>query len=563
MHLGRLSVTAFQRLKAPFTLDLSRPGLTLVLGENGVGKSLYLVEALLWAGWGKMARHGDRAVTDDAMHPLRGADVSLEIGGLKVHRRRAPKGAAKVTVETLAGASPGASRDPSKRGADLEAWLGLDYRAFQSAVVIHGERVPAQDEPAAQMALLESVLRLSDLAEASERARKQATKVEQELAVVQREVALRREAAQEAASALDTLEDEAALRKEVEALKAAHEIAVQSAAGGKGLQSALEAARQKEGWARVQAGEATGAATARAQTVRSIQASIESAICPTCGRPMDGAGELDTLRAKLLDAAAAHAEAEVAAGHAQSQVREAQQAVLAADRAMDAYRRFQAEAARLEAEVEAAEGRLRLHRSARAGLERRAAAAQAKLEESLGREAPLAVEAGRLRFWVEGFGRGGLQAEISAAALPVLNAAAARYAQWLTGGTLGVQFQTLRTARDEPIIQVTGAEAPTYRGLSRGQKRRVNLIVAWALRAVARWRLGAPINVAVYDEVFDGMDEAGIRAAAGVLQSEAEAGQSIFVITHSPTLRALFPATRIIRVSRDGPGAEATVEVEA
>jgi len=164
-------------------------------------------------------------------------------------------------------------------------------------------------------------------------------------------------------------------------------------------------------------------------------------------------------------------------------------------------------------------------------------------------------------FWVQGYGRDGLQAEIFAAAAPVLNHAAARYAQALTNNLTTVQFNPLRGSKREDLVRISGQSAQTYDGLSSGEKQRVNLILAWSLRALARWRLPAPLNFAVYDEVFDNVDEAGLKVIVRLLQDEAAAGGTVFVVTHNPALKALLPGARVLRVTRKNN--ESTVEYVA
>jgi DNA repair exonuclease SbcCD ATPase subunit len=89
-----------------------------------------------------------------------------------------------------------------------------------------------------------------------------------------------------------------------------------------------------------------------------------------------------------------------------------------------------------------------------------------------------------------------------------------------------------------------------YEGLSNGERRRADLITALALRACARWRLSESVNISVLDEVFDGLDESGMRRMLEVLQQDIAEIGSVFVVTHRQELKAMFPGCRAIKVER-------------
>jgi DNA repair exonuclease SbcCD ATPase subunit len=166
------------------------------------------------------------------------------------------------------------------------------------------------------------------------------------------------------------------------------------------------------------------------------------------------------------------------------------------------------------------------------------------------------AEAGTYRFWAAGFSRTGLQADLVASATPVFNAAAARHAQALTAGQILVTFDPFRATNREDLVRIAGASAPTYAGLSRGEKERVDLIIALSLRDLARWRLPEPVQFAVYDECWDHMDMAGLRAVASMLQADAAIGATVIVVTHNPSFAALFPSAKILRVTKQNGEAD-------
>jgi len=162
-------------------------------------------------------------------------------------------------------------------------------------------------------------------------------------------------------------------------------------------------------------------------------------------------------------------------------------------------------------------------------------------------------EAETADFWSKAFTSGdGLKAEILGSAAPVLNAAALKYSELLTDGTIRVEFNALRGKKTEDLIRLSGnTSAPRYEGLSSGEKRRVDLIVALSLRTLARWRLSTPVNIGLMDEVFDTLDEAGLNRVSSVVQMDTDELSSLFVVTHNPTLKSMFPGAKTWRIVRE------------
>jgi DNA repair exonuclease SbcCD ATPase subunit len=144
-----------------------------------------------------------------------------------------------------------------------------------------------------------------------------------------------------------------------------------------------------------------------------------------------------------------------------------------------------------------------------------------------------------------------LKAEILGAAAPVLNEAADRYSNVLSDGALRVEFTTLRESRSENLLRIRrGHDMCAYESLSNGERRRVDLTIALALRSCARWRIAEPINLSVWDEVFDKLDESGMRRAVEVLQRDLSELETVFVITHSAAFKAMFGGANTIKVVR-------------
>lgn len=567
MRFDKLTVLALRGYRAPFEIDLGTPGLVIVEADNrdgggvwdsnGSGKSMALVEAPLWCLFGKMSRHGNVAVGDQIVHPIRGADVALSLWAgdqqIGIRRMRTPKGQGKVQVTAPV------SRDPSRRADDVAAILGLDYRAFCAAVVITGEDALAGASFKEQMEVLEAVLRLDELSEASAKRAAEATALERQLAgaVVETRAAMRAvEAAQEVLRNLKDSEAAALLVEQAATLRRTIQEAEEARARLPDLAAVVE-----EQWARVRRCQskkdevlAEQAGIARRQAEVSRQAAA-SDTCQTCQRPFNNAEEiarsrraaLDTLKAlkeelEALGPKHVNAERDLRAADVKRQAVEEEYARLKDP--LDRLPQMQDLLAQAEAAVAGHAEQVRLAEEA---LARETAGHQRAIET----EADLTRRAWKKRFWAVAFGRDKLQADIFQAGVPVLDEAGERYSTLLTGGTIRVAFNPLRESQTEGLIRISGASAPTYKGLSGGEKQRVNLIVALSIRALARWRLPEPINFSVYDETFDKIDAAGLAIVAQILQQEAETG-TVFVVTHNPALKRLFPTARILQVIREG-----------
>lgn len=574
MIFRRLIVRAFNRFREPFEIPFDLGGIVFVEGvnfdgrgtasSNGSGKSLAIVEAPLWCLFGKMARYGDRAVGDQAAHPLNGADVSvvLERNGveIEIHRGRTSKGKASFS------ASASVSKDVQRRLDEVGDLLGLDYRAFRAAVIVSGGESLASASFAEQMTVLESVLRVDELSEAAKRASEEASILEGQRAVAAVGLQGKKASLATAEEALGSLRDSAArdaLLQQAQRYRDA--ILVAEAANGKLPELQAEVTRRHQ--ALEEAAKAShkikseqGAITGR-QAAASLRTTARTA-CPTCQRAFDNAEEIaraveaakEELRQlgqdfEALGLRGAEIERKARAAdlqliEARRQLQEASSLAHTASPNRLSLRQIEQALAAHEASIVAAEGRVET-------LKKEVDAAEIEVLD-------LQHAYARKKFWALHFGRDRLQAMLFQSAAPVLNEAAARYAQALTGGEILVSFNTIRGSRTEDVIRIEGGSAPTYEGLSAGEKERVNLIVALSIRALARWRLPEPINVTVYDETFDRIDEAGLEVVAKLLQEEAQTS-TIFVVSHNPALKLLFPGSRVVRVTRKNR--EATVEV--
>jgi DNA repair exonuclease SbcCD ATPase subunit len=584
MKFHYLDVHAFNRIKTAYRLPLHNQGLVLVEGENrdggslipgnGAGKSLSIVETLTWGMHGRMVRYDDQQVTVEAVHPVRGADVALEVElrnlHHRVHRQRPPNGAARLTLTTQDPSSGEwmplpQSKDP-RRDA-VEALFGLDYTAFRYAVVVQGSDALAADGFSTQMAVLETLLRLDELGVASEEARRRTTQRDKDLAVARATASGAARSLEEAEETLRLLEevaagDVAARQQEEVDLQRRRAAAVNAQALLPDAQKLVAATGAKMEQARQARIVADSAATPLIKERQQLEKRLGSLVCPSCNRPYGTKAEAEKQQAKTTARITAIDEELQVLGRTKDAAdrifQELNQKQYAQAEEVRRLERATATLADIDAQLAALADREKERTKHREFLEGRITALRAEVDTAQAATAELAVLHRRSSVWVAGYGRDGLQADLFALGVPELNRAAQRYSEALTGQHLRVSFNPQRESRRDNLILIEGATAPTYKGCSRGEKERINLIVAFSLRALARWRLGEPINLSVFDEVFDHVDPGGLQAIATLLQAEiAATGGTIFVVTHNPTLKALFPGAKLMRVVREG--GEATV----
>lgn len=160
-----------------------------------------------------------------------------------------------------------------------------------------------------------------------------------------------------------------------------------------------------------------------------------------------------------------------------------------------------------------------------------------------------------LQFWQEGFSTRGLRSLMMDSVLPFLNAKLVQYTNAITSGNIEVQFKAQRTLKsgkqkEEFHVDVQNKYgAKQYKQLSAGERAKVDLVVGLALQDMAAAHSRTPVNVAFFDEAFEGLDAAGCDRVMALLSNIAKHRESIFVITHNEAFKAY--VTRCIRVVKE------------
>lgn len=299
---------------------------------------------------------------------------------------------------------------------------------------------------------------------------------------------------------------------------------------------------------------------------------LEDTTCPTCEQPVTPA-HVDALVRRIRAALPATQETYSKAQQRVSKMCDAVEAAQKAVRqAREAHQKYQDERQRLQLAHERAEAVKDKLEDARKALRklREQTSDFSKLIEEENEKLQAAKKASAelkdkrslferrlatLRFWEEGFGNKGLRSLLLDSALPYLNAKLERYSNALTQGNITVQFQTQRElksggSREELHVAVTNRfGADGYKMQSIGERAKVDLIVGLALQDMASSRSRVPVNVAFFDEVFDGIDPVGVDRVVDVLTGLDR--PSAFIITHQDSLRAYFSRTVKV-VKRNG-----------
>jgi len=136
-------------------------------------------------------------------------------------------------------------------------------------------------------------------------------------------------------------------------------------------------------------------------------------------------------------------------------------------------------------------------------------------------------------YWVSAFKSDGIRSLAMKDLIPVLNQEMDRVMEYLEGKRARVQFD------DDMELIITDWETgdpTTYRKISGGMKKRVNIAIACAFRETIRAASGCDLSLFVVDESADALDTPGKLGFVDLLQDMSEES-TIWVITHDKVLR--------------------------
>lgn len=129
---------------------------------------------------------------------------------------------------------------------------------------------------------------------------------------------------------------------------------------------------------------------------------------------------------------------------------------------------------------------------------------------------------------------------------PFLNEKANEYMATLSGSDIEILFTTQTTNKDGSIsdkfdIEILNSNGGNlYKANSEGEKKRIDLAISFAIQDLVLSKSDMKTNIALYDEVFEGLDEIGSENVIKLLKDRQQRVESIFVITHDSHLKSMF-----------------------
>jgi len=138
------------------------------------------------------------------------------------------------------------------------------------------------------------------------------------------------------------------------------------------------------------------------------------------------------------------------------------------------------------------------------------------------------------------FSTTGVRGTILEEVTPFLNDQTAKYLGTLSDGNINANWSTLVAnakgeLREKFAIEVTNAKGgKSFKLLSGGERRKVQLATALALQDLVGRRATKQIELMLLDEIDIGLDPAGVERLMAVLEEKARERGSVFVISHSP-----------------------------
>lgn len=163
---------------------------------------------------------------------------------------------------------------------------------------------------------------------------------------------------------------------------------------------------------------------------------------------------------------------------------------------------------------------------------------------------------------VKVYSNAGVKSHVLDLITPFLNKRGNEYLSILSGPEMELIFSTQTKNKDGSVsdkfdLQVINhAGGDDYKSQSEGEKKRADLSIALALQDFVASK--TKINFALYDEVFDALDEVGSENVVTLLRERQKTVGTIFVITHSEHLKPLFE--KVITITKDKNGQSTITE---
>lgn len=596
IHFNELLINNFQSL-GDVRIDLSQPGLIFVQGRNeddpadsnGSGKST-LPEALYWCLTSRSLREytGDDVIRWSADPQTCTVNTSLDVDNKPfwVKRGRGPK-----ELKLFEGENDVSCRLDADTDKQIQKLFGRSKDVLQHSVFLTSDlrtRFMALSFPD-RIRLIEQVtdseiysvihgyakadheaaLRRRTKAENDiEQANKSLVAHNERLRVLNGQIIEAKRSQEEELAALKTKLTGAVGRRDAkqEEARSADERLRAASAKIQDIAGELnDAQTEANGVEKAIAGKKASLARMSEQ-LEQKQKLLKAGLCPTCGQKID----VHTPVAVDIDEITAKCEEEkevtkgfrddlfIANGRVSGIQREHQVLLQEMKAAQHALSTATAELSRLTSEVEQVKRLMHDVRSSATDLDAKRDEAKRtifevkqQLEEAEQHKTEAERDVRHYGWLLEAFSTEGIRAKmLTTVTLPFLNQRLEEYAEKLG---LPCQLSNQRETKsvgtqDKLDVVLTGKR--TYRGLSRGEKRKVDLAIQLAFNDLAIATGGSHINLLVCDEIIDPLDETGVNFLVEILTKKAE-NMCILLMSHKPHLGASFP-TRWTVVKQNG-----------
>lgn len=566
-------------------LQLSNRGTVLLLGENGTGKST-IANAVVWCLYG-VTTHEPSADGDDVVNESIGKNCEVRVSFVmgeespvlyEVSRRRAWKKSGKAAQLLLTMTNVGGETEDCTRGLMRDTQdvitklIGMSVKTFKASCIFGqgGAYRFSRLTDSEKKGVLDEMLGSEVYARASEVASKRATQIELELTKVQTSLETSSESLEAARDRLAKLES-----KSKEAARVANEEREQMKleladieAQWARLKDGPDIVRLRETLAAAKEGEdntskrlrvaqselaKSQAESERLKVERSKLTKLEGAACLLCKQHVSEAHI--HVQTEIIDEAIGRSsdrikqqkfaitELSVLVDRMQRTTEECRDAISDATARASKREHLEDQIKTLTKKAKASDSAPHwtdLINEAKESIVK--LKAKRKTERIFARQRK--SELAQLRFWQAGFGAKGLRSLLLDSVLPYLNAKLVNYTNALTAGNIEIEFRTQRKLKGGGLkedfhVHVANKHGATKYNLnSVGERAKIDLVVGLALQDMAASRSRVPVNVAFFDEVFDGLDGKGIDRAVQVL-SELKR-ESAFVITHNDGLKTFF-----------------------
>lgn len=157
-----------------------------------------------------------------------------------------------------------------------------------------------------------------------------------------------------------------------------------------------------------------------------------------------------------------------------------------------------------------------------------------------------------LQFWVNAFGDNGIKSFIFDIICSSLTQKSNAYLNTLSDGEISVSFDTQKKLKSGEVREkfdcqvITSGEAMEYKSYSGGEKTRISRAVDLGLSGIMSDNYGSDFNFLVMDEQDIYLDDNGRKRYMELLKELAKT-KSVYVIAHDAKLKAAFTETIMIR----------------